>query len=1319
MLTSDMYGKTLSTYFDTASSSIAQKVKPKIIIQWLDSRHLDNLTVTTNDAHSNTAYPNLGFYFDKTQAFNGIERQSFTWAVCDAKDKNGKTITADGTWYAMPSLLSNDLSNTHIGSSLEFGWWSNSVSNSSLHGTYSGYGFVTDPYVEATFTTRKINRIRIVTSELYGQISNYLLDVYDGSSNLILSEAGVIRDGYYYQDHILSTALSTQNFSKIRLTIRSTKNPQDRARVQEIIPIYETDVTDYVIDYSTNRVRDVHSTSLPVGGSETAQASITLDNTNKDFNVFNTSSLYGPYMVKDLKVKLYTGWRIKKLEDDNDIYANTQLSSSISNSSMTLNVLDTGNFPTGGSGNYFTVYIDKGNQSEELILCSVCPTDKTITVIERGYNGTLAKAHSQNAVVSFEIYEYVSHGTFYVDEWSASSSAMTVSINLNDWSKYLVEKTINTGFFLDSVTVGDAVSNLLMRANFPSSDIRKLNIYSSGARQKGAIANYSFNEETIDRSGNNIVPSTGLRSRFWGMPSGGEINVKDILADAIDKVLTPTEKGLGMSSFTSPDYVALSKSISSPTTSALQISNYTFTGTNGTTYTTYYNGVFDGYYIPKTTGSQYLIVKIKYGGVRLYLDDNLIIDQFNHNPTTGGTLNRYSSAAMTLTAGVPYKIRIEFFHSYNSTSGASFSIELYKAVGFGADTIVPASECYTIIPLDSVGSRDALFASGSTDRNKNRNNGVYIASPSLGQTTGLTSEPDNKAVLLSSNSYIRIPYHLSMDLSNSSSSMYTGDWSFETFVKFNAGSFAGTGEYISNWSNSAPTTGFEFFNTSSSNGFKIRTLVSSTVTTETVSSTTALSNSAFYHLTVTYDAPTLKYYVNGSLAGTTTLAGTPISWASKDITIGGRGASYTSGTGEVAPSTFREFIIDEFAIYNKALSSTEVADRYSESNIQPLTVFPFLYGNEDSIRGIIDSITLADFGRLYVDEEDKARYEHFYRFFEPSIPQHANIQHTISDDTSIIDADIVVSLQCNKITIPIAGVASIRAGTQSLWRAPDPTTLSAVTLTANMTTSSDTIYVDTTENPPFPTIGYLKIANEIIKYTSKTANSFKGVTRAQFQTTAATHTINDGNNSKVREVKYFNLKYDKAPAFNIKPPFITSIAYEDPAQIEIVRYIPGPYGAELLIATANTVASGTIVFAEGTNPFTERVSFASIAGTPVIVTDQQIQQVTVDPSLATQTASISDSIRKYGLKDIVIESPYISDADHAKKIADFIISKTKDSVPIININSIVIPKLQLGDRIRISNMSSFDIINADYWVISQGISVSDNLSHTMTLRKVV
>lgn len=1301
MLTSGMHGKELSSSFNTAITSPAQRIKPKIIIKWLDSRHVDNLVITTNSAPASNAYPGRGFFFPAKEAMNGINRQSFTWAVAGAKDVDGNVIRADGSWYAMPSLTSSDISNTQLGSNLEFGWWSNSVSTANVHATYDGYEFATNPYIEATFTTRKVNKVRIITSEFYGQISTYLLQVFDGSLNTLLSEVGTIPAGSYYQDHILSTALSSQNVSRIRVTVYTTVNPEDYARIQEIVPIYETDISDYVISYSVNRARDVHSTSLPVGGSEIASVDLNLDNTTKVFNIFSNSSTYGQYMVKDLEVEVYTGWRIKKPPSDNidASYLTTSLQSNISDTDESFTVLDRSVLPAGGAGDSFIVVLDKDTQSEETILCASVDSSNVVTVLERGYGNTVAKSHTAGCEVRFDIFEYVKNGTFYVDEWS-SGTDMTVSANLQDWGKFLSERTINYGFFMQNAYVGDAIENLLMRANFPSADIVKLSNYRKGAKSRGAVASFSFNEESIDRSGNNIVSSTGLRARFWAMPTNKrDVSVKDIVADAIDKELSPLDKALGEKTFSSPSYTALSKDISSSSTYAVDLSNFSFTALDSAVYSEYYNGVFDGYYIPPDSGLEQLVITVSYGGVRIYLDDTLILNRYNLATVS----TRYASQMVNFKAGVPRKLRIEFYHSYNNAGSPSFDISLYRAPDGGSDVLITASQCCTIVAMDSIGSKDASSNIANEDAFNHRNNGVYVSSPVLNQPSGLTSDLGDKSVLLQSNSYVRIPHCVSSNLTSEADD----SWSIEFFGKFHNGSFSSDGEYISNWSNASSTTGFEFFNNSSSNGFKIKcVLANSAVVTETVSSNTALSNSAFSHIAVTYDGLQLKYFVNGDLKDTEVIEGSPVSWASGDITIGGRGSSFTSGA-EVAPATVRSLYVDEFAMYRKCLTDEQVNDRYIESSIQPLTEFAFLYGNKNSIREIANDISFADMGRFYINEYDKAKYEHFYRFFEPSIDQHATVQTSLSDSTNITNANYVVSLQCNKVVIPISSVQTISGSLQKLWSPPDNASLTITELTANVTSSDTSMYVLSTVATQFPQTGYLKINNEIIKYLSKTATSFNNLERGQFQTVAASHTT--GN--RVRETRYYDVKFDKSPAYNVRSPYIDAILFEYPSLVNIDRFLSYAYGAELIVSAASGNDIHSVAFLQGTNPITQYPYATSIVGTAVVMSEQNAQ-------VKEQSASTSESIRKYGIKDLTLQSPLITDSVHAQKLADFIISKTQLPVPVINIDIAAMPKIQLGDRIRITTLSALDITNSDFWVISYKLTIGNDVTQNLVLRKV-
>jgi len=92
MITKDIYNNTLSSTFVSKTTSAAQRLKPKVVIDWMDSRHLTSLIASTDDPHTNTAQGEIGYFFAPKQAVNGIERQSFTWGVAGAKDVNGKQL---------------------------------------------------------------------------------------------------------------------------------------------------------------------------------------------------------------------------------------------------------------------------------------------------------------------------------------------------------------------------------------------------------------------------------------------------------------------------------------------------------------------------------------------------------------------------------------------------------------------------------------------------------------------------------------------------------------------------------------------------------------------------------------------------------------------------------------------------------------------------------------------------------------------------------------------------------------------------------------------------------------------------------------------------------------------------------------------------------------------------------------------------------------------------------------------------------------------------------------------------------------------------
>jgi hypothetical protein len=321
-------------------------------------------------------------------------------------------------------------------------------------------------------------------------------------------------------------------------------------------------------------------------------------------------------------------------------------------------------------------------------------------------------------------------------------------------------------------------------------------------------------------------------------------------------------------------------------------------------------------------------------------------------------------------------------------------------------------------------------------------------------------------------------------------------------------------------------------------------------------------------------------------------------------------------------------------------------------------------------------------------------------------------QATLSDSTNIENAEKRIELLANKVTVVVNPTIKKNIGIGSLWRAPSPSTVTVTKLaTGTLTSTATEMQVDNIANPPWPTSGYCRIGSEIIKYDSTVASTLKELTRGQFGTTAASHSSGD----IVRETKYYQFGWAQTPAVDIKDPFIAAIVYEKLNLVSIDRFIKKPYSGEIVISATENVPihsnSGEIVFLEGQNKYTGVEYFTSIAG-------RSISDAGATSEVNSQSSKYSDSIRKHGLKEIKINNRFFSDEDYAQRIADFLISKMENGSPILDINVISMPRLQLGDRITISSLEQLGISNKDYWVIESKMDYTGGVKQKLTLREV-
>jgi len=75
----------------------------------------------------------------------------------------------------------------------------------------------------------------------------------------------------------------------------------------------------------------------------------------------------------------------------------TTLAANINSSVTSFSVLDGSTFPDGLT-NPFVVVVDRGVSEEEKVLC-LSRSSNTFTVLQRGYDGTVAQSHNTNAIV--------------------------------------------------------------------------------------------------------------------------------------------------------------------------------------------------------------------------------------------------------------------------------------------------------------------------------------------------------------------------------------------------------------------------------------------------------------------------------------------------------------------------------------------------------------------------------------------------------------------------------------------------------------------------------------------------------------------------------------------------------------------------------------------------------------------------------------------------------------------------------------------------------------------------------------------------------
>lgn len=465
-----------------------------------------------------------------------------------------------------------------------------------------------------------------------------------------------------------------------------------------------------------------------------------------------------------------------------------------------------------------------------------------------------------------------------------------------------------------------------------------------------------------------------------------------------------------------------------------------------------------------------------------------------------------------------------------------------------------------------------------------------------------------------------------------------------------------------------------------------------------------------YHISARFDGPNQRLYIN--------VNGNKYEFITAENQCATNTAPFAIGGFNFNWVTYKhefEGLLAHISFYDRCISDQEVFDQYYATFKGYKYIFNFMHSIDETVWSAMTLWSMADLGSFYFDEYENYIYEYRNAFYEPILTQHSQSQISIADGTYIVSGSYVVEVQATKITVNIYPQSYINSGLQSIWSANGDKVLGITNLGASLgSATTNSVLVgdlrvtlsDGTKVVAWPSEGYIKIDDEIIKYTGRTANTFTGLERGQFGTTPASHT----SGAEVREARYFFVEYSNAPAISVREPFFTANEFE--GYVDVDYFLASPYSAEFVVSVAQgtQAQAGDFIILSGTNPETDDVNLTSLVGVPLIEESGEEQVL--------EEVRTANNRRKGSKKEIVIDNKFIQSEEMGKMIADFLLLHFAQPVPILDVEIMGLPHLQLGDRITISYFDQLDIVNKDYWILSSNISYDGGIKQSLQLRQV-
>lgn len=305
-----------ATLKDALNNGYTLKCQPRLIAEWNQNRYASLLEV------------------DNTPAETTVNSELDIWPIASiATSQRPKAGIVKGRAVLDPNTATNKTTSDYtdrppavryytVGPNSIYKYWS-SVAMSSTNAPYD----ITPQYPRVVYGANTwTNKIVVGLENTYSSPDSWTIDItLDGTTwTPVITNPAVPVGGqviiYRQANGTWGTTVYRDNPMQIRgvrLTVTSMDKANAHLDIIELSPRLETDLSGYLINFSSNYTMSETNFLTPIGRASSNEASISLSNTDGIFNNENSSSIYYGIIDDNVKMTLDLGY------DLNDFGSNT------------------------------------------------------------------------------------------------------------------------------------------------------------------------------------------------------------------------------------------------------------------------------------------------------------------------------------------------------------------------------------------------------------------------------------------------------------------------------------------------------------------------------------------------------------------------------------------------------------------------------------------------------------------------------------------------------------------------------------------------------------------------------------------------------------------------------------------------------------------------------------------------------------------------------------------------------------------------------------------------------------------------------------